>query len=292
LSYTSKDPGSDWSEMGALIFDVSMANIMFLLLLATPTFATSIVVSRTSNEVVLGADSKGTFDDGKSSTSRKVCKIYQRGNIFFAVAGLAHNPITGFDPASLVEQEIKGAPTIYALVTNVERTLKLRLERELSLQESARPDLYRRTVEDGDIPLSVVLTGTENGSPVFYMRGFKTDGVILRSDHPNGETTRWLGKESAIKRFLATQTNKPIFQMPEETVRTLIQLEIDDSVDSRSVGGPIDMVRITSKGAQWKIPSCSCPSSTPCDRPRNARAKLFSFSRCSKECWRCGRESV
>src|ERR1051326_5556982 len=66
---------------------------VFLLCLMVSTQATSIVVLRTPTEVVLGADSRGTFFDGKTVEYKTVCKIYERGGVFFAVAGMAHDPL-------------------------------------------------------------------------------------------------------------------------------------------------------------------------------------------------------
>ena len=166
--------------------------------------------------------------------------------------------MTGFDAASFIRDEIKRASTPYKLVSNLEQLLRLRLESELLWQKSKRSDLYRRTMEDGDVPLSVLLAGKENGSPVFYVCGFKTDGSILAEDRSSGEFTVWMGKANAIVRFFESNRKGPIFKSPEETVRTLIQLEIDDPSDNRAVGAPIDIVRITPKSTQWvqKKPEC------------------------------------
>jgi|GEM_PF-757374 len=254
---------------------IAQAQILTLALAAV-TFGTSIVVVRTPSEVVLGADSRATFDDGKIVTYKAVCKIYQSKGIFYAIAGLTVNPITGFDPAIAISNEIDRTSAISMLVPAVERAMAIRLTRELEWQKRERPAMYQRyVVENDNMALSVVIAGTENGLPVFYARAFKADGTILREDHPAGTFTVWIGKAKAIERFVARNRN---YDSPTEAVRTLIQLEVDDS--EPSVGPPIDIVRITKDGACWiqhkkecdeNIPACqsSQPSPPPFSPPNS-----------------------
>jgi hypothetical protein len=63
--------------------------------------ATSIVGIRTSEVVVIAADSEGSFE-GATTTKRQVCKIHPAGNLYFAVGGLVKDPPRGFDVEEIV----------------------------------------------------------------------------------------------------------------------------------------------------------------------------------------------
>ncbi|HKE57507.1 MAG TPA: hypothetical protein VKB46_12415 [Pyrinomonadaceae bacterium] len=230
--------------------------LVALLSLTSVTFATSIVASRTLDEVVIGADSLGTFDNGKSIVTRNVCKIHEQGGVVFAIAGLEVNPPTGFNAATLIATEAAKGYPISETIRAIESVIKPQLLRELEWQQKERPEMYRRRLIDNqELPLSFVLAGLENGSPVLYARAFKIDGTILRVDSPNGEFTLWIGKSAAIERFRA-QRNRRLYHSPVEFVRVLVQLEIDD--DEPTVAGPIDMVRITRNGTEWLQRKSEC----------------------------------
>ncbi len=243
-----------------------------ILALSTITFATSIVVVRTPSEVVLGADSRGTFDDGQTITYKTICKIYSHKGVFYAISGLTADPITGFDPTVPISNEIDRTSAISTLIAAIERAIPIPLTREMEWQKRERPAMYQRhVVAYNNMALTVVIAGTENGVPVFYVRAFKADGTIIREDHPAGTYTLWMGKSKAIERFVARNSAYD-FDSATDGVRTLIQLEIDDT--EPSVGPPIDIVRITKDSACWvqRKEDCradvpDCPPSAPAPKP-------------------------
>jgi hypothetical protein len=63
---------------------------IILTLPASLARATTIVVARTANEIVIGADSKVTDTYGKELNSQ-VCKIQQVGDLFIVIAGFEGN---------------------------------------------------------------------------------------------------------------------------------------------------------------------------------------------------------
>ncbi len=250
---------------------IAKAQIL-ILLFSLSTFATSIVAVRTNSEVVIGADSRGLFVNG-AVTYRNVCKIHERNGVFFAIAGIEVDPITKFNAGTIVEAEIDKRKSLSSRVSAIEKILSMSVARELEWQRTRRPDLYRRTVENNNMVLSVVFAGLENGTPALYARAFKTDGTILREDHPSGTFTLWMGKANAIEKFVG-ETKGRNLGTPADAVRRLIQLEIDDN--EPSVGPPIDIVRITKDGAQWiqVKPECEekkTPKPKPAMRRRGRR---------------------
>src|SRR5262245_33054597 len=227
-----------------------------LLSLTSITFATSIVSSRTLDEVVIGADSLGTFDDGKRIVTRNVCKIHEHAGVVFAIAGVEVNSATGFNAATLIADEAAKGRPISETIRAIETVINPNLMRALEWQRKERPEMYqRRGIDKQELPLSFLLAGLETGAPVLYARAFKSDGTIQRVDSPNGEFTLWIGKSAAIERFRAERKRR-VYHSPVDFVRVLVQLEIDD--DEPTVGGPIDLVRITRDGTEWVQRKSEC----------------------------------
>lgn len=66
--------------------------------------ATTIVVARTANKIVIGADSKVTDAYGKELNSQ-LCKIQPVGNLFIAFEGLLRDKATGFNVPAIQKKE-------------------------------------------------------------------------------------------------------------------------------------------------------------------------------------------
>jgi hypothetical protein len=77
-----------------------LLGFLFVLCQIGSAAATTIVMIRTPNEVVIAADSEGTFEgNAEPKRAESVCKIYQVGEHFFGVAGLVHDPVTKYSVA-------------------------------------------------------------------------------------------------------------------------------------------------------------------------------------------------
>ncbi len=92
--------------MKNLIQQIAAATALTVILfVAAPNeaAATTIVVIRGHNEVVLATDSKVTFvGEDASENAGSVCKIYGVGELFFAVSGFAEDSETNFSVPELV----------------------------------------------------------------------------------------------------------------------------------------------------------------------------------------------
>src|SRR5258708_7022754 len=71
--------------------------------------ATTIVVARSANEIVIGADSKVTDTYGHELNSQ-VCKIQQVGNLFIASEGLLRDKVTGFSVPEIAMKALQLKP--------------------------------------------------------------------------------------------------------------------------------------------------------------------------------------
>lgn len=229
--------------------------------------ATTIVVARTANQIVIGADSKVTDTYGHELNSQ-VCKIQQVGNLFLAFEGLLRDKATGFSVPEIAVRALQLKPDASAAekVNILTGFLTSELFVELQRVRSNSADEFHVKLE-GQTFLRVVITGFEGNRPVIFVRQFRTTfiargiGVTVIPDDClddcQGEVvTRFLGETEAIE------------GLPEDTegfwkdgltsgVRRLIQTEIE--ARSEYVGPPIDLLQINAQGAKWIQKKPGCP---------------------------------
>ncbi len=238
--------------------------------------ATTIVVARTANEIVVGADSKVTDAYG-NDLNKRACKIRQVGDLFIAIEGLEIDRQTGFSVPVILNQAL-------ALKTSAPAAEKVRilmgflvsdLLSELSHLKTQEPQTYFKKIEGGQLFLRIIVAGFEKGRPLVFVRSFRAlqynpgqIGVAVIPDDCLADckptvVTRFLGESDAIE------------GLPEETpdfwkaglsdgVRRLIEIEI--AARSEYVGPPIDIVRISPNVAQWIARKSECserPTSSP-----------------------------
>jgi Proteasome subunit len=239
------------------------------LLCAAQAGATTIVIIRTPQEVVIAADSAATIrGDGLPLTTQTVCKIYQidSGRMFFAVSGLVNDPRTGFSIPKIVAAESRDGGSMAAKLAAVEREVQAAALRELPHVKERDPAQYAKLI-DSKGAVTVVFAGIDAGVPAAagFSLGFTAspNGTIEPStirdscpgNCPSGNRAFWFGDGDAIERLRATG-KLPELVMPE-LARYLVQVEID--AGAPDVGGPIDVLRILPAGPVWLQKKPGCP---------------------------------
>lgn len=229
--------------------------------------ATTIVVARAANEIVIGADSKVTDTYGKELDSQ-VCKIQQVGNLFFAVEGLLRDKATGFNVPEIVSRALQLKPDATAAekVNILTGFLTTELFAELNRVRRDSADEFHTKLE-GQTFLRIVVAGFENNRPLVFVRQFRTAfvaggmGVTVIPDDCladcKGEVvTRFLGETDAID---GLPEDNPGFWKGGLVagVRRLVETEID--ARSEYVGPPIDLLQINAQGARWIQKKPECP---------------------------------
>lgn len=259
---------------------VSAVSLILLLASINSTRATTIVVARTSTEIVIGADSKVTDSYGKALNS-ETCKIQQVGNLFIAFEGLLRDKKTGFAVADIARRalQLKFDGTAAERVSILTGFLTTGLVNELIQVKRNSPDEFQKKLE-GQTFLRVVVAGFEKNKPVVFVRNFRMALVAGKmavtvipddclDDCQGDVVTRFLGETAAID------------GLPEETpgfwtegvvagVRRLLEVEI--MARSEYVGPPIDILRIDAKGAKWIQKKAQCPAVQPIRRVSSSQA--------------------
>ncbi len=260
--------------MRSLVFCVFTS----MLLHASSARATTIVVARTPNEIVIGADSKVTDAYG-NDLNKRACKIRQAGDLFIAIEGLELDRQTGFSVPDIASKALasKASASASDKVSVLMGYLVSGLLTELSHLKAHEPQTYFKKIEGGQLFLRIIVAGFENGQPLLFVRSFRAlqynpgqIGVAVIPDDCFDDckgvvVTRFLGESDAIE------------GLPEETpdfwkaglsdgVRRLVETEI--AARSEYVGAPIDIVRISAKGAQWVQKKTECSDSQSPAKPQ------------------------
>ncbi len=251
--------------------------------LSTPARATTIVVLRTPDQIVVAGDSLSGLTRVRDSltgiageTKNSACKIIRVGNVFFASSGIGSDSETGFDVREIARasgEESNGLLTLQ----NFERVYLPSLAKELNFLRLANPAVYQKqSVENG--PSAIVFFGFESGSTFFHARGYGAsssifgEAVSVRTvsafdcpgdNCPVKRDSRIanvnFGSSAAILRYLA-----PLV-VPEADLLTvankLVELEITDNPSE--VGGPIDILRVTKNGGCWIKHEKECGKDIP-----------------------------
>ncbi|HEY8203098.1 MAG TPA: hypothetical protein VIF81_00075 [Pyrinomonadaceae bacterium] len=243
--------------------------------------ATTIVVARTANEIVIGADSKVTDAYG-GDLKKQSCKILQIGNLLLAFEGFTVDRRTGSNVPDIARQSLqsKGAATAAEKVGVLTGLLVSKLFDELPSVQKHEPEAYHIKFSGGRIFLSIVIAGFEKGRPLVFVRHFRAVQVdperigvsVLPDDclsNCQGEVvTRFLGETAAIDGLPDDTTG---FWQPGLVagVRQLIETEI--SARSEYVGPPIDIVRIDKRGVSWIQKRQNAVAHKPGDRASPGR---------------------
>ncbi len=251
--------------------------LVFFSLGSSLAFATSIVAVRSNDEIVIGADSKTTLTSaGSGAGNIAKCKIVQAGNLFFASAGYAgigpaEFPVAvdpEFDLKEIIAKGLRGNGMIGDKVDRLEKVVVANLAR---IAEEARQDnaAFFAARFLNHPAYTIMVGGIEQGELILIVRTFKLimspsgslSFEIGRFECP-GDCDRPIitimeGRTEAIRKYLRQHVLFLYYADPITAVRDLVGLEIED--DPSFVGPPIDILRLTKKGAEWVQRKPFCP---------------------------------
>jgi hypothetical protein len=230
--------------------------------------ATTIVEIRTPDEVVIAADSAGTFRGGGRTTVGSVCKIYQVGKSFFSVGGLVGDPGAGFSVPQIVAHELRDDRSVADSLKAIEDGLRSALPSELS-------GLTRRDPEAGKyepLVITVLIARLQSHTPVGAAMHLSLAMISPLGTLPDPEvkicpsstcsTTIWwsVPTASVIPSRLEHGREALSLASPSNVARNLVQLDID--ADTPGVGGPIDVLRLLPTGIIFPQMKPQCPTVT------------------------------
>jgi len=246
---------------------IVIALLGFPIALGSPALAnTSIIVVRTPSVVYLGADSKMIME-GQPLADRKVCKIYQADELFFAVAGFAGDRRRGFNVPEIVARAVRNGSTNRERVKQSEEAIAEQLTAELVRLQEEDSAAYQKMVKtEGGMILSLAFAGFEEGATFVIISQFgarddhppsvRVQRDSCPGDCPFGVKTFFLGSYKAIARYISEKTGEGDME-PIAAIRYLIELEIRNN--PQEVEGPVDILRIGRQGPEWIQKKKECP---------------------------------
>lgn len=237
--------------------------VLMVCLIALPTMGTTIIAVRTANFVIIATDSKATYIG--TSGAPTVCKIYNDGQLYFAVAGLDGDARRNFSVKSIVARSLSASGNFEEQVTRVENAISQSLLVELNHLQREDPGVYAFTMHNSREVVSIVLAQYQGGVPHLAARGFAwtmnpSPGIAISrvtcpGDCSDGRELVSLGQKNAAERFMRANAGED-FDLPALAVK-LVQLEIDETPGN--VGPPINELRLDKGGAVWLSNSAGCP---------------------------------
>ena len=235
-----------WTRKGlSLFFSLSL---LFVILSNGKSFATTIVLIKTPNEIVVGADSKPFY---KTNWIRydSVCKIRSVGAYFYAASGWVHSSDRSYDSYAIAAEEAATNKTLKEIARSfAQRTvnvLQARMPQVLTYNPKAFQTLMQEHI------LETIFFGVENNSLVAI--DVTIDGKLENNEIVVTATILddFYFDVIGEKKIAAALENTEGFWSKGliAGVRRLVQSEIDAEPDD--VGPPIDIIRVTTKGAMW-----------------------------------------
>ena len=230
--------------------------VAVLLGTASPCFATTIVIVRTRNIVVIASDSKAQYQGAQGLP--QVCKIAKQNETYFVVAGLAHDTGRGFLANRVISSAIARGNTFEEQSNAVATDMLDALGKELAQLKAEEPDGFKFAVS-GNSPSSIALVTVESGILKVAVLSFPYD--------------KETGKMS-VERELCPGNCKDdytIFQMghvlpdeefektsgsPAQVARTLVEREI--AREPNEVGPPIEILEVRPGASEWLSDDLNC----------------------------------
>jgi len=269
----------------------SLLASLFLAVLHSNAHATTIIVVRLASKIYIAADGKAVRGTGEA---HQVCKILQCGPTFVSFSG--HPSLPNFSALEVASNACGADKNIVDCIDAFEKIAAPKIKDAAELYRILDRAKFSEMFEGGDrIVLQAIFAGFNGETPIVYVLEFK---VTNTSDQP---TMIQPIRHSYLNRLSGNQADVLLFgqkaailQSPNRTLdiatiesqlRQMIQVEIKG--EPALVGPPIDILRITSGGAEWvdqekdsqcqaiKQPRQKRATTTKRPSPKKPKAKRF-----------------
>jgi hypothetical protein len=234
---------------------------------------TCIVIRRTPSEVVVGADSKAvtitfsTDNDGKERqirTEGTKCKIRQAGNTFYAISGFNLS-----DMDNLADGSCRSGKNYMERAARFKALINEPLTAALERVRQENPHFYQERFMGEKACLQIVFFGIEDGIPAYRVIDFIAINPLSEPVHitqrevscpgtlpATQPATSIIGHTAAIRAHKLTED----FWKGLDTIAGIKKLiSIESNAMGEEVGGKIDIIRVTRRGARWVQKKTECP---------------------------------
>lgn len=222
--------------------------------------ATSVVVVRTPEVVVIAADSLQVNTAGNNVTRVKVCKITLLGKrSAFASAGLSES-VGNFSAEELALEAWEKGYTLRAREQAFAEAITPKLAAVLQIMKDHAPEHFAKFKK---IALETFFITVENKVPKVvetnYFTHVNREGKVYLTaekgfcpgncSRPDMAYINYLGEFAAIQKAMKTRLT---FPYPADLASGLVQIEVTNANDT--VAPPISTLQITEKERRWLTP--------------------------------------
>ena len=259
------------------------------------TDATTIVIRRTPKEIVVGADSLITGTQVSfgnlgqrivTRTKSYTCKIVRVRNRAFSVAGFIGDETGRLGVLAIGADALRRHSSVAASADAFAKTVKEPLRQRLERQRGIDIQTYRLNTTDEETggtkaSLEGNFFAIENGVPIVEYRGLKITNpesepvalTVVPIRVPNEQFPKSVTAMAGIYKEIQAYRSNGLFWQQYGNV-TGIRMLIEIMEKSRDeVGGPIDILRVTSKGIKWMSPEPKCDKDENRVMPETFRGK-------------------
>ncbi len=232
-----------------------------LVLLAGTSDGTTLVVVRSDNYILIGADSLvSQVNPDAQLPTMSGCKILKAGRFFVAVAGMfGQGGPAGFNAYAMLQEIAQHEKTAVATADRFDTVAKRPYEKLLLRFYKKNPKVFEK-VCNNQACMQLLVADYNDGNPMYAVRLFR---VVLKHDvptvaiDPNHDcpgtcplptSNMVIGDNITSKPFAAS----PIFwaeHSPASFIEGLIQIEA--RAHPTEVGGPVSILALDKNGAHW-----------------------------------------
>lgn len=214
--------------------------------------------------ITIGVDSKATITNFADTTVIINCKIFQVDSFFIAFSGISNYDKTNFSLSKIAKNTLTTITnTIETKIKTFQETLLQEFIEAIEHMKEYNPSIFLDSLVVKRLRCSVFVLGIFNENPFVYSIQYKVYanptrgiadvvdvGVNKKFNGPfsNGHGRIVAGEREHIYEFEKSDTTYWKRNDPVDVINFFIGIEIKHS---SSVGPPIDILQINSKGWQW-----------------------------------------
>lgn len=218
--------------------------------------ATTIVIIRTRNLVVIASDSKAQYQGAQGLP--QVCKIAKQNETYFVVAGIAQDTGRGFFANRIISNAIARSSTFDEQANTVESDMLDALAKELGSMRTENPEEFKFAVT-GNTPSTIGLVTVEDGVPKVVVLSFIYDPATGKISVKHDSCPGTCGGEYSVIQMghvLPSEEFGKATGSPVQVATKLVQMEIDR--EPGEVGPPIEILEIQPGESRWLQDDMNC----------------------------------
>jgi hypothetical protein len=240
---------------------------VFLFVICVPALlATTLIGVKSYDSFIIAVDSKATFKMHGTKETKNVCKIFQTGPLYFAIANLAKDPAHDYFPERIVANNFSTSDSFAQNMDKIERALSNALKIEMDRLKTEDPKDFVDNPKPDEMTQIIIAGEMVNSTPQMFGFGLKyinesTPISVTRLTCPGDCITLpyyfFAGDTEVAKKTLNDFFNRPPVPDAVTVARKLVEVEIEASPDT--VGPPITILQVDKHGPTWISNDSGCP---------------------------------